>query len=139
MFVSDRLFPEVEYISRIYGLEANTSVDEKVLFPVGKKVIHRDNIARYGKRAQEILLMYHEKNPLHKGMPVSELSSQIFSDDEQAHAADIISLCCTLDFIKKAESGVAHKNFSVKVNERQQKIWLDSSLTGIPLCKGFFS
>jgi len=122
MFVSDRLFPEVEYVSRIYGFEADISVDEEVLFPVGKKVIHRDNIARYGKRAQEILLMYHEKNPLHKGMPVSELSSQIFSDDEQAHAADIINLCCTLNFIKKTESGVAHKNFSVKVNERQQKM-----------------
>jgi len=120
VFVGERLFPEVDYIARISGLRSDAL--EKDLFIVGKRVIHRDNIARYGKRAQEILLMYHEKNPLHKGMPVSELSSQIFNDNEQAHAADIINLCCKLDFFKKAESGVAHKNFSVKVNERQQKM-----------------
>ena len=124
-FVGERFFPEVDYITRVTGLgpEAVAAlVNEKIIFAIGKKVVHRDTIAHYGKRAQGILLAYHEKNPLHKGMPVSELSGQIFSDKEQIHATDIVDLCCTLDIFKKTEGGVAHKSFSVKVNERQQKI-----------------
>jgi len=125
VFVGQRFFPEVEYIARLCGVEPQEIRNEETLFFVGEKVVHRDTIAHYGRRAQEILLMYHEKNPLHKGMPISELSSQIFTDHELPHAADIIELCCALDLFKKTENGISHKNFSVKVNERQQKIRAD--------------
>jgi len=97
-------------------------IDEKIIFPIDKKLVHHDHITRLGKRIQALLLTYHEKNPLHKGMQISELSSQIFDQTEQAHADYLIDFCQTLGYINKTEGGIAHKDFNVKVNEKQQKM-----------------
>jgi len=55
-------------------------------------------------------------------MPISELITQIFDEKEQAYSGQIIDLCCALGYINKTDGTVSHKKFSVKVNERQQKI-----------------
>jgi len=97
-------------------------ITEKIIFPIDKKLIHHDHITRLGKRIQILLEAYHEKNPLHKGMPISELSSQIFDPTEQTHADHLIDFCQNLGYINKTEGSVAHKSFNIKVNEKQQKM-----------------
>jgi len=129
VFVSERFFPDSAYIKERFfhnhlefDAELNRLIGEKFLFCAGGKIVHRDFVARQGSKMQEILLDYHKKNPLHKGMAVSELSSQLFSKKEQAYFGNIVNFCCTLGYIKKIENLITHKDFNVMVNEKQQQI-----------------
>ena len=137
VYVQERPFVDRAYIKANYfqvvsdtnhldfESELTKLIKNKFLLATGQKLVHPGFIARCGKRIQELLLAYHEKNPLQKGMPISELASQTFDDSEQVHAGSIVDFCCQLGYVKKTDSTVAHKNFSVKVNERQQKIHND--------------
>ena len=130
VFVKERPFADISYIKerffnncRDFDKELTGLVKNKILLEAGHNIFHYGFIARRGKKIQNLLLLYHEKNPLHKGMPISELRSQIFDEEEQIYASNVIDLCHDLGYINKFDDKVAHKNFSVKVNERQQKIY----------------
>jgi len=129
VFVKERPFVDVSYIrERFFHNNAKFDndfaklVEDKILFTIGQNIIHLDFLAQLGKRIQDLLLVYHEKNPLHKGMPISELTSQIFDEKAQAYSNQIMDFCHALGYINKTDGAVAHKSFSIKVNERQQQI-----------------
>jgi len=127
IFVLERPFMDMsyewsfdEFDNQLAGLIENKTI--LAVGQMGQKLVHRDFITKQGKRIQDLLLAYHKKNPLHKGMPISELRTQIFAPDEQPYADYIIGFCCDFGCIYKQEDKVAHKDFSVKVNESQQKM-----------------
>jgi len=131
VFVQERPFIEVSCVEQRYfpmhgsiNSEISKLVENKQLFSIGRVVVHRDYIVSQAERIQDLLLEYHKKNPLHKGMPISELRSQIFATPQQAYTDNIIDICCDHDhgYIYKQDGKVAHKNFSVKINESQQKM-----------------
>ncbi|MCL2287240.1 MAG: selenocysteine-specific translation elongation factor [Firmicutes bacterium] len=148
VFVQERPFVDRVYIKERFNIppdirgyadfesELSKLIDDKILLAAGQSLVHRSFIERCGKRIQDLLLVYHKKNPLYKGMPISELTSQIFDQNEQIHANSIVDFCCELELINKTGGLVAHKNFKVKVNERQQKIY-DEVIKAF--CNGGFS
>jgi len=123
VFVKERPFVEEIYIHEKVGSMENAKLAENNIIAVQNKLVHQDFITQKAKQIQKLLLTYHEKNPLHKGMPITELSSQIFNNEEQLHTSHIIDFCHALGHINKLEDRIAHKKFNVKVNEKQQKIY----------------
>jgi len=131
VFIKERPFADVAYIKERFFMHTEQFdqafrqlVENNVILSIGQKAVHHDSIAQWGKQIQNILSVYHKKNPLHKGMAISELRSQgNFNEVEQMHMDHIIDFCHTLGYINKVEDSLTHKDFSVKVNEKQQKMY----------------
>jgi len=133
-YVEERPFAEVSYIAEkfIYPMfdlnrqsfdSALTNLAaDGIIFIMGSRMVHSSYIMQKSKLLQAILKGYHEKNSLHKGMPISEVRGQIFTTTELPHADDILEICHTLGYINKNADTVSHKNFSVTINQRQQAI-----------------
>jgi len=141
VFVKERPFVNMAYIKEkllsdpSYELETSKLINNKTLLTTQNKLVHQEFITQKAKQIQKLLLAYHEKNPLHKGMPISELTSQTFNNNEQFYAGHVIDFCHALGHLNKFEDRVAHKDFNVKINERQQKI--SESITDIFLTGKF--
>ena len=129
VYINERPFYQASYIKNRFfnnctkfDSTLTELISEKNIFAIGRNLVHNSYIAQIGKRIQPLLLTYHENNPLHKGMAISELRSQIFDATEQDFVQDILKICHEMGLLQLLEDRVAHKTFSIKVNERQQKM-----------------
>ncbi|MCL2415238.1 MAG: selenocysteine-specific translation elongation factor [Defluviitaleaceae bacterium] len=116
--------PESEFQEIIEQL-----VVEKTLYKLGNRIVHIDYLNKIGKNVQNILSLYHEKNPFQKGMPRNEVKSRLFGDnstEDKTTTDSIIEILVELGFIYDAgnhANSIAHCDFSVKINEAQEKVF----------------
>ena len=128
-YIMERPFAAATYIKlRFFNNDAGFDselaklVESERIIQVKQNFVHIGYIRQKANVMQGLLSDYHNDNPLQQGMAISEMRSQIFDVYEQDFVDDILNACANIGMVNLVGDRVAHKNFSIKVSLRHQKI-----------------
>ena len=86
-------------------------------------------------RCRELLSAYHQKHPLHAGMPAAELRQKLFRQITPAEGDALLEVFRAEGRMKRAENRWALAEFSIRLTKRQTALWdalLERFLRGGP-------
>ena len=107
----------------LFDKELKTLINAGILASVGDNhVVHRDYLDSLWLRCRDLLLNYHNKNPLHEGMRRDELRSQLMPKADQYISDGIIELFNKDGHVKIKDSRVAYKDFSPSLNDSHKRL-----------------
>lgn len=122
-------FLRQDYIKKYYfcndkdfEVELEGLLTEGAIYTLQNILIHRKYAEVLGQKAQNILKKYHKLNPLHRGMPIKELHSQILPKNITLLLDHTIKMLQNLGFLYIVENLAAHKDFKFQINEEHGKI-----------------
>ena len=84
---------------------------------------------------EELLSAYHQKHPLHAGMPAAELRQKLFRQITPAEGDALLEVFRAEGRMKRAENRWALAEFSIRLTKRQTALWdalLERFLRGGP-------
>lgn len=110
----------------------------KEIYPVTNNIfIHKDYLHSMEQRAERMLEVYHQQNPLRSGMKRDEFRSKLFPNQEIAIADKVTEYMVQDGVLTCPPSSVALAGFSIKLSDDQQKLMdkvakivLDSGFAG---------
>ncbi len=86
-------------------------------------------------RCRELLSAYHQKHPLHAGMPAAELRQKLFRQITPVEGDALLEVFRAEGRMKRAENRWALAEFSIRLTKRQTALWdalLERFLRGGP-------
>lgn len=101
---------------------ADLSARGQILELISGRYVAASVVDRSWQDCKVILDAYHQKNPLHGGMRLSELRQKLFKTLEQACGDALIAELCREGFLRGQGGFYARYDFSVKLTKRQTGI-----------------
>lgn len=93
-----------------------------VLEPLPARFIHGAVLDSTLHTAQGLLAQYHEKNPLHAGMPAAELRQKLFGALERGAADAVLQVLVDEGKLRRLAQRYANSEFQVQLTKRQAVI-----------------
>ncbi|WP_026475728.1 selenocysteine-specific translation elongation factor [Alkaliphilus transvaalensis] len=123
-------FPDVSLLakmtgqqsSEIHGLLEPLVEKNRVLQLEDDYIIHIKYYEKLKKQIIELLSIYHQENPLRKGILKEELKSKVFPKKKAKVIDALIEVLQKDEVIKVSEKFVALYHFEIQMNETQHKI-----------------
>ena len=135
--------PDSSQLAERSGLDTGTAVSlladllnqGKLAEPLPDRYAAASALDTLWDRCRELLSAYHQKHPLHAGMPAAELRQKLFRQITPAEGDALLEVFRAEGRMKRAENRWALAEFSIRLTKRQTALWdalLERFLRGGP-------
>lgn len=97
-------------------------IDENKIVLINNIYIHNSKYEKLKEKSIEILVQYHKKNRLKKGMPKEEFKSRVENKFKTKELDILLDMLTKEQVLKVIDNMVSLHEFEVKLNEKQIKI-----------------